>query len=171
MLVGVNCLGNKKTGIAGIAAEIGEPVAKELGLSLWDVRFEKEGSQWYLRYFIDKEGGLFISDCEAFSRQVDKLLDDADPIEQSYLLEVSSPGVERDLVRDWHFQKYIGHQVDVRFIRAPQPHNTRDFTGELVAFAENCVTLQTAAGPLVFEKAQAAYIRLHDDFDYGGQNP
>ena len=81
------------------AEQIARPVLEQLKLTLWDVRFEKEGSVWYLRYFLDKEGGVTIDDCEAFSRAVDPLLDEADPIEQSYTLEVSSPGVERELTR------------------------------------------------------------------------
>ncbi len=168
---GVNFLGNKRPSTAEVAGKIGEPVAQALGLQIWDVRFEKEGSEWYLRYFIDKEGGVRIDDCEAFSRQVDKLLDDADPIEQSYFLEVSSPGVERELKKDWHFQKYIGHKVDIRLIRATQPKKTRDYTGVLAAYAEGQITLTAADGEYSFDKTQTAYVRLHDDFDYGGQNP
>ena len=88
--------------------EIAAPVAEQLGLSIWDIRFQKEGVSWYLRIYIDKEGGVGITDCENFSRAVDGPLDEADPIEQSYYLEVSSPGVERQLTRDEHFKKYIG---------------------------------------------------------------
>ena len=80
--------------------EIAAPVAEQLGLSIWDIRFQKEGVSWYLRIYIDKEGGVGITDCENFSRAVDGPLDEADPIEQSYYLEVSSPGVERQLTRD-----------------------------------------------------------------------
>ena len=97
--------------------EIAAPVAEQLGLSIWDIRFQKEGVSWYLRIYIDKEGGVGITDCENFSRAVDGPLDDADPIEQSYYLEVSSPGVERQLTRDEHFKKYIGSPVMVRLIR------------------------------------------------------
>ena len=79
--------------------QIAQPIAESLGLELWDVRFVKEGADWFLRIFIDKEDGVSIDDCEAMSRAIDKPLDDADPISQSYCLEVSSPGVERELVR------------------------------------------------------------------------
>ena len=87
--------------------EIAAPVAEQLGLSIWDIRFQKEGVSWYLRIYIDKEGGVGITDCENFSRAVDGPLDEADPIEQSYYLEVSSPGVERQLTRDEHFNGMI----------------------------------------------------------------
>ena len=86
-----------------IAAELAEPVLSQMGLTLWDVTFAKEGSVWVLRYLVDKEGGININECEEFSRAVEERLDQADPIQQSYTLEVSSPGVERELTRDWHF--------------------------------------------------------------------
>ena len=91
--------------------EIVEPFAQELGLKIWDVRFLKEGSSWYLRIFIDKDGGVSIDDCVDLTHAINKPLDEADPIEQAYFLEVSSPGVERDLVRDEHFTAYIGEKI------------------------------------------------------------
>ena len=97
--------------------EIVEPYAKELGLEIWDVRFLKEGASWYLRIFIDKDGGVGIDDCVNLSHAIDKPLDESDPIEQAYYLEVSSPGIERDLVRPEHFEAYIGEKVKVKMIR------------------------------------------------------
>ena len=129
----------KKTKAVDVAARLAAPVLAELGLELWDVRFEKEGSGWYLRYFIDKEGGVNINDCEAVSRRVDTLLDEADPIEQSYVLEVSSPGIERHLVKDWHFQRYIGQRVAVRLIRPV--NGVRDFTGTLISKEGDNITI------------------------------
>ena len=78
--------------------EIARPIADDLGLRIWDVRYLKEGSQWYLRVFIDKDGGVDINDCERMSRALDEPLDQADPIDGEYILEVSSPGIERELV-------------------------------------------------------------------------
>ena len=101
-----------------IVRDIAKPIADSLGLDLWDVRFIKEGTQWYLRIFIDKEEGISIEDCEAMSRAIDKPLDDADPINQSYCLEVCSPGIERELVRDEHFERFIGADIKIRLIRA-----------------------------------------------------
>ena len=128
--------------------EIAAPVAEQLGLSIWDIRFQKEGVSWYLRIYIDKEGGVGITDCANFSRAVDGPLDEADPIEQSYYLEVSSPGVERQLTRDEHFKKYIGSPVMVRLIRP------RDgmITG----------TREDGSG-ICFEKKEVSSVKL-DDF-------
>ena len=111
--------------------EIITPYAEELGLDIWDVRFAKEGTDWYLRIFIDKEGGISIDDCVDLTHAVTKPLDEADPISQSYTLEVSSPGVERGLTADKHFEKYIGADVMVRLL---SPVNTvRDYAGKVVS--------------------------------------
>ena len=88
-----------KKNTAAVAEELAQPILEEMGLLLWDVVYEKEGSGWYLRYYVDREGGIDINSCEAFSRAVEKVLDAADPIEGSYTLEVSSPGIERQLTR------------------------------------------------------------------------
>mgnify|MGYP000637488583 FL=1 len=84
-----------KKNTAAIAEELAAPILEEMGLQLWDVVYEKEGSGWYLRYYVDKEGGIDINSCEAFSRAISDVLDEADPIDGSYTLEVSSPGIER----------------------------------------------------------------------------
>ena len=124
--------------------EIAAPVAEQLGLSIWDIRFQKEGVSWYLRIYIDKEGGVGITDCENFSRAVDGPLDEADPIEQSYYLEVSSPGVERQLTRDEHFKKYIGSPVMVRLIRPRD--GERDFKGTLESYDNGMITVTREDG-------------------------
>ncbi|MFQ9871799.1 MAG: ribosome maturation factor RimP [Oscillospiraceae bacterium] len=100
-------MATKKPNTVATVTQLVEPIVREAGVELWDVRFEKEGSLWFLRVYLDKEGGVTIDDCETVSRALSPVLDQADPIEQSYILEVSSPGVERDLVKDWHFQKYV----------------------------------------------------------------
>ena len=94
-----------------------QPVAEANGVELWDVEFVKEAGTQYLRVFIDKDGGVDINDCERVSRGIDPVLDEADPIPTSYYLEVSSPGIERDLTKDWHFEQYLGQPVRLRFIR------------------------------------------------------
>lgn len=154
----------KKPNTVSVATQIAQPVADEMKLLLWDVRFEKEGSYWFLRYFIDKEGGVTIEDCENFSRRVDKLLDDADPIPQSYYLEVSSPGVERELIKPWHFQKYIGATVNVRLIRPVE--SVRDFIGTLTAYDENGITILLDDDlEMTIQPSEAAYVRLYEDFN------
>lgn len=142
--------------------EIAEPIAQKLGLTLWDVRFQKEGANWYLRIFIDKDGGVSIDDCVDMSHAIDGPLDELDPIEQSYSLQVSSPGVERELVRDAHFERYIGENVMVRFIRAYE--NKRDYKGRLVSYEDGNVTVELPDGKgLSFNKKEASYVKL-DDF-------
>lgn len=142
--------------------EVVAPIAEQLGLSIWDIRFQKEGVSWYLRIYIDKEGGVGITDCENFSRAVDAPLDEADPIEQSYYLEVSSPGVERQLTRDEHFQKYIGSPVIVRLIRPRD--GEREFKGALSAYDGSMITVTREDGSgLCFEKREVSSVKL-DDF-------
>lgn len=96
-----------------IVTDLVKPIVDELGLILWDVRFEKEGSIWLLRVIIDKVGGVSVDDCEAVSRPLDKLLDEVDPIDQSYCLEVASAGLERELTKSWHFDECIGKKCNL----------------------------------------------------------
>lgn len=144
-------------------AEIVTPYAKELGLEIWDIRFVKEGTDWYLRIFIDKDGGVSIDDCVDLTHAITKPLDDADPISQSYLLEVSSPGVERELVTDAHFEKFIGADVMVRLIRPID--KVRDFKGKLVKYENGDITVELQDGELLeINKKETSYVKL-DDFD------
>ena len=101
-----------KTNTVEAVTELVEPIVQEMGLQLWDVRFLKEGAQWYLRIFIDKDSGVTIDDCENVTRAVDEPLDALDPIEQNYILEVSSPGIERELIRPEHFDAFLGAKVN-----------------------------------------------------------
>jgi ribosome maturation factor RimP len=160
----------KKENTAQIAERLVKPILAARGLTLWDVRFEKEGGAWYLRYFIDKEGGVNINDCEAVSRAVEKLLDEEDPIEQSYILEVGSPGTERELTKGRHFEQYIGSPVTVKLFSAA--NGSREHTGILKARTDDgTVIIETESGEsLSFIKAQTAAVRLFDDYDteYGG---
>lgn len=157
----------KKPNTVEIATALMKPIVDELGLYLWDVRFEKEGSQWYLRYFIDKDEGITIQECEQASRAVDKLLDETDPIKQSYILEVGSPGVDRELVKDWHFERYLGHTVQVRLIRPVD--NQRDFCGELLSKEGHLITLALDdETQMEFLQQEAAFVRLAVELDFGG---
>lgn len=144
-------------------SEIITPFAAELGLDIWDVRFVKEGTDWYLRIFIDKDGGVSIDDCVDLTHAITKPLDEADPISQSYLLEVSSPGVERELVTDAHFEKYIGADVMLRLIRPID--KVRDFKGRLIEYKDSQITIELADGEeLTVNKKETSYVKL-DDFD------
>ncbi len=147
---------------------LAEPIAQSLGLSIWDVAFLKEGATWYLRIFIDKEGGVSLTDCENMSRAIDGPLDERDPIEQSYCLEVCSPGLERELKTRAHFEACMGMPVAVHFF-APLENGEKQAAGTLSAYdADGTVTLSTAQGQLSFNKKACTKITL-DDFDEGGQ--
>ena len=145
--------------------ELAAPIAEGLGLRIWDVRYLKEGSQWFLRIFIDKDGGVDINDCENMSRAVDEPLDRLDPIEGEYILEVSSPGVERELIRPEHFEQFIGADIMVKMIR-PIEGIGKEFKGVLTAYEDGMVTITDHSGEntVTISKKDAAYIKL-DDFD------
>ena len=142
--------------------EPAEPLASDLGLSIWDVRYVKEGADWFLRIFIDKEGGVSIDDCVEMTHAIDGPLDELDPIKDAYTLEVSSPGAERALTRDEHFEKYIGSKVMVKLIRPLD--GKREFKGILKGYDKGDVTVETDDTSFVFNKKEASYVKL-DDFD------
>ena len=144
--------------------EIAEPIAEQLGLVIWDIRFVKEGADWFLRIFIDKDGGVGIEDCENMSRAIDKPLDEADPIEQSYCLEVSSPGLERELTREAHFEACKGEKIKVKMIRAID--GVREFSGVLESCEGMSIVLRLEDGSAMnIEKKETSYIKL-DDFNF-----
>ena len=144
--------------------EIAEPIAEELGLVIWDIRFVKEGADWFLRIFIDKDGGVGITDCENMSRAIDKPLDDADPIEQSDCLEVSSPGLERELTRESHFEVCKGEKIKVKMIRAVD--GVREFSGILESSEGMSIVLRLEDGSAMnIDKKETSYIKL-DDFNF-----
>ena len=144
--------------------EIVAPYAEQLGLSLWDIRFEKEGSDWFLRIFIDKEGGVDINDCVELTHAINTPLDEADPIAQSYTLEVSSPGLERELLRQEHFEACLGLPVKLRLVRPFE--GERDFTGILYDIDEdgNITVDLGEEKAITFTKKEASWVKL-DDFD------
>lgn len=152
----------KKT-TAGSAAELAAGLLEEMGLSLWDVTFAKEGSVWILRYLLDKEGGININDCEEFSRRIDKLLDEADPIDAGYTLEVSSPGVERELTQDWHYDACMGETVSIRLIRPVE--GVRDFVGTLTGYSDGVITIELSEdSEMQLGRSEAAFVRLYYEF-------
>ena len=152
-----------KPNVVSIVRSIAEPVAKELGLILWDVRFVKEGASWYLRVFIDKEGGVDINDCVDMTHALNGPLDEADPIEVSYCLEVSSPGLERDLTRDEHFEVMTGKKIKLRLIR-PDENKQREFFGILKGYEDGNITVELDGEERVFVKKETAWVKL-DDFN------
>ena len=147
---------------SSIVWKIIEPIANNLGLDIWDIQFVKEGTQWYLRIFIDNENGVTIEDCENLSRAIDKPLDEHDPISQSYCLEVCSPGIERELKCPEHFRAFIGANVIVKTIR-PIENGLREFNAILKDFNNNIISLQLEGGiDITIEKKNTVYVKLND---------
>lgn len=149
-----------------VVEEILEPIVKECEVFLWDVVFEKEGASWFLRVYIDKDGGIDFNDCENVSRALDKKLDEIDPIEQSYFLEVSSTGLERKLTRQWHFDKYNNHMVTIKTIR---PINgDRDFVGVLVERNNTEIILLNnhANEKVSFNRKDIVNVRLFEEISF-----
>ena len=142
------------------------PTVEGMGLRLWDVVFEKEGPDWYLRVLIDKTDGTTMDTdtCADVSHALDPILDEADPIEQSYYLEVGSPGLGRRLTRDEHFARYMGEKAAMHLIR-PDENGNRDYEGKLAAFENGNVTLETENGTVTMPLASASYVKLCDDED------
>ena len=143
-------------------AAFAEPIVAEHGCSLWDVEYVREGSDYILRLYIDKEGGVDISDCEAISRAVDPILDERDPIPGSYQFEVCSAGLERALKRPGDFQQFLGSPVTVKLYR---PHNgLKEIPGILRGYEDGRVTVEAGKETITFEKSQVALVRLRVEF-------
>ena len=134
------------------------PVVESLGCRLWDVEYVREGADWFLRIYIDKDGGVDITDCEAISRALDPILDEADPIPTSYIFEVSSAGVERELKRPSDFEKFMGSQVEVRHYQPVE--GAKSHTGLLRGWADGAVTIDINGVEKTYQKAQVAQVRL-----------
>ncbi|MDO4811646.1 MAG: ribosome maturation factor RimP [Eubacteriales bacterium] len=149
--------------ITEIVRELAQPVAEENGCELWDVEYVREAGQWYLRLYLDKEGGVNILDCEAVSRKVSDLLDEVDPIDSSYMFEVSSAGAERPLKRPGDFERFMGSAV---LVKTYKPKDGRkEFAGILAGYDGGAVILDTGTGePIRFEKSDIALVRLRVEF-------
>lgn len=142
------------------ALELAEKTAEELGVYIVDVSYKKEGSDYVLCYYIDKEGGTGIDDCEAFSRALDPVLDAADPIEGNYTLEVSSPGADRKLVKEREFLYYIGRKVEVKLFKAID--GEKEFVGVLKGYADKNAEIEKENGEKIsIPVKEASYIRLY----------
>ena len=143
-------------------ASFAEPVVQEHGCSLWDVEYVREGSEYFLRLYIDKEGGVDINDCEAVSRAMDPILDEKDPIPGSYHFEVCSAGLERVLKKPQDFQKFLGSPVTVKLYR---PYNgAKEIPGVLRGYEDGRVTVEVGKETVTFEKSQVALVRLRVEF-------
>jgi len=148
--------------ITDLTAELARPVVEACGCTLWDVEYIKEAGSWYLRLYIDKEDGVSINDCEAVSRGVDPLLDEADPIQDPYTFEVSSAGADRPLKKPEHFEAFMGAEVDVKFYKAV--NGQKNCTGILAGYEDGNVTLELGGETVTFDKKDIAFVRLHVSF-------
>ena len=117
------------------------PCITELGYRIWDVEYVKEGAEWYLRVTLDSDDGIDIDDCEKVSRAINPIIDEADPIEDFYYLEVSSPGLERVLRKSEHFEASIGSEVEIRLF-APDENKKKSYVGILSAYDEETLTIE-----------------------------
>jgi len=138
---------------------LAEKVGEALGVYVVDVSSKKENNQRTLRIYIDKDGGVGLDDCEAFSRAIDPVLDEKDPIAEPYSLEVSSPGADRKLVTDREFMYYKGREVDVKLYKAID--GQKEFSGILEEFTDGVAVVKTETSRFEIKKAEAVYIRLH----------
>ena len=138
------------------------PILDEFGFELWDVEYVKEGSEYYLRAYIDKEGGITIDDCVDVSRKLSDKLDEDDFIDSEYILEVSSPGLGRTLKSDRDFSKSIGRDTDIKLYK---PINkVKEFEGILKAFDNDTLTFLIDGNERVFNKSEVASVKLHVEF-------
>ena len=138
------------------------PMMEEYGFELVDVEYVKEAGTWYLRAYIDKEGGISVDDCEVVSRRLSDWLDKEDFIEESYILEVSSPGLGRPLKKEKDFVRSLGKDVEIRLYRAKDKR--KEFTGAPEAFDRDTVTIEEDGKEITFERPEIALIRLAFDF-------
>ena len=148
--------------VTDIVRELALPSVEENGCTLWDVEYVREAGQWYLRVYIDKEGGVNILDCEAISRPLSDALDEADPIETSYIFEVTSAGAERPLKRPSDFEQFMGSPI---VLKTYKPRDGRkEFSGDLTAYDNGAVEMKAVGQGLRFEKEEIALVRLRCDF-------
>lgn len=145
------------------ALQLAEPIALSDGFYVYDIEYVKEGGLWFLRVYIDKDGGISMDECEVFSRKLSAALDSADPIDGNYYLEVSSPGIERKLKTNDHFIRYIGEMIDISLYKALD--GNKNLTGTLKNFVNDEITLLCGEKEYHIPLSAAAKVNLHFDFD------
>lgn len=156
--------GKKGGNTAAAVYDIAKPIADGLNLKIWDVSFDKEGAMWYLRVLIEKEdGAVDMDDCEAMTRPLSKALDEADPIEQNYMLEVGSPGLGRQLKRPEHFEEFLECPVRIRYIR--EIDGLKEFIAILKGYTKDSISVVTEEGDKEIKLSDTAFVKLFDDDD------
>ena len=144
--------------VTDVVASLARPIVERAGCTLWDVEYVKEAGEWFLRVYIDREGGVDLDCCEAVSRPLSDALDEADPIQDSYTFEVSSAGLDRALKKPEHFAQCMGQTVDVKFYRPVD--GSRGRTGALTGYEDGAVSVDG----VLFDKKDVAQVRLHVEF-------
>ena len=148
--------------VTELVAKLAQPVVEEKGCELWDVEYVREGSEYFLRLYLDKEGGVDITDCEAISRAVDPVLDEKDPIKESYHFEVCSAGLERALKRPSDFERFMGSAITVKLYR---PRNgLKEIPCVLKGYEDGQVTVEAGKETITFAKSEVALVRLRVEF-------
>ncbi len=146
--------------VTELTEALAAPIAAENGCDIWDVEYVKEAGSWYLRVYLDRPEGVTIDHCEAVSRALSDKLDEVDPIEGSYILEVSSPGADRVLRKPEHFARFLGEKVEVRLYRPRD--GAKSLVGELVEREDGgAVTLRAAGGPVTIPGEDIAQVRVY----------
>lgn len=154
--------GGKGVKVTELVAEFAKPVIEANGCSLWDVEYVREGSERYLRIYLDKEGGIDIDDCEKIHRAIDPILDEKDPIAESYHFEVCSAGIERVLKKPENFRQFMGSPVLVKLYR---PRNgLKELPGVLRGYEDGRITVEAGKETVTFEKSEVALVRLRVEF-------
>ena len=148
--------------VTEVVAGFAKPIVEAHGCELWDVEYVREGSEYFLRLYLDKEGGVDINDCEAVSRAVDPILDEKDPIPGSYHFEVCSAGLERALKRPSDFERFMGSAITVKLYR---PRNgLKEIPCILRGYEDGRVTVEAGKETITFEKSEVALVRLRVEF-------
>ena len=148
--------------VTELVEKLAKPVVEENGCSLWDVEYVREGSEYFLRLYLDKESGVDINDCERISRAMDPILDEKDPIPTSYHFEVCSAGLERALKRPSDFERFMGSAITVKLYR---PRNgLKEIPCVLTGYEDGKVTVTAGKETITFEKSEVALVRLRAEF-------
>jgi len=143
--------------------ELLTPIINSLGYTIYDIEYQKEGKDYYLRIVIDKEDGITIDDCEKVSNSINDVLDEADYIKEQYYLEVSSPGLERKLTKDWHLEKYIGYTVEAKLFTAV--NKVKNIVGALKEFDESTITIELDTEEIKLDRKNISVIKTVYDFE------
>ena len=148
--------------VTELIEKLAQPVVEAHGCSLWDVEFVREGTEYFLRLYLDKDGSVDITDCEAISRAMDPILDEKDPIQQSYHFEVCSAGLERALKRPSDFERFMGSPITVKLYRPV--NGLKELPCVLKGYEDGRITVEAGKEMIVFEKSQVALVRLRVEF-------